>query len=116
MKETPAVFDKTLKEHMDCFKTLDGLRGPINEAANTILSALMTGKKTSSPFLKAELSKFSGEGQSQFDRIMPPKGDFDDADEGYFSAIQSDFQSGAFDLKKAVIYSAILDAPYIDYK
>lgn len=45
MKETPAVFDKTLKEHMDCFKTLDGLRGPINEAANTILSALMTGKK-----------------------------------------------------------------------
>lgn len=45
MKEAPAVFDKMLKEHMDCFKTLDGLRDPINAAANTILSALMAGKK-----------------------------------------------------------------------
>jgi D-sedoheptulose 7-phosphate isomerase len=45
LKEAHAVFDKTLKEHTDCFKKLDGLRDPINEAANTILSALMAGKK-----------------------------------------------------------------------
>jgi len=45
LKEAPAVFDKMLKEHMDCFKTLDELRDPINKAAHTIRSALMAGKK-----------------------------------------------------------------------
>lgn len=39
------MFDKTLDEHLNCFKLLDGLREPIDEAAGTIISALRTGRK-----------------------------------------------------------------------
>ncbi len=39
------MFDKTLEEHINCFKKLDRLREPIDKAARTIISALMVGQK-----------------------------------------------------------------------
>lgn len=45
MKEAPVVFNKILDEHLDCFKMLNGLREPIDEAASTIIAALRAGRK-----------------------------------------------------------------------
>ena len=45
MKEASVTFDKTLDEHLDCFKMLDRLRDPINQAADTLISALRAGRK-----------------------------------------------------------------------
>ena len=45
MKEASMVFHKTLDEHLNCFKRLDGLQGPINQAAATISAALMADRK-----------------------------------------------------------------------
>ncbi len=65
------------------------------------------------PFLQSEISQFSEEGESQFSEF------FDDEEEDfsgpYFSSDYVLDEQG-FDLKKAVIYSEILNAPYIDYK
>lgn len=39
------MFNKTLGEHLDCFKTLDSIREPIEGAAGTLISALRAGRK-----------------------------------------------------------------------
>lgn len=72
-------------------------------------------EKQSKPFLNAELSDYIEEGQSQFsDRIMEQiysKSVYDDdlTSEEYVDL-------SGFNLRDAVVYSAILDAPYINYK
>jgi D-sedoheptulose 7-phosphate isomerase len=45
LKETSVMFDKTLDEHLDCFKMLERLRDPITQAAGTIISVLRAGRK-----------------------------------------------------------------------
>jgi len=45
LNEASVTFDKTLDEHLDCFKMLDRLRDPINQAADTLISALRAGRK-----------------------------------------------------------------------
>jgi hypothetical protein len=71
-----------------------------------------------SPFLNEELSQYQEEGQSQFREAFYL--DEDDAgyeeSEGVYSPSELREQTESFDLKKAVVFSAILDAPYIDYK
>jgi hypothetical protein len=71
--------------------------------------------KESKPFLKAELSDYIEEGQSQFSD--------ESLEETYsMSVYDQDITSGervdgsGFNLRDAVVYSTILDAPYINYK
>lgn len=66
------------------------------------------------PFLSSELSKFKEEGQSQFSDTFI----YDQSDESemVLSSSEKGQQIEDFDLKKAVIFSVILEAPYIDYK
>ena len=45
MNDAPVMFDKTLDEHLHCFKLLGSLRDPIKQAARMIISALMAGRK-----------------------------------------------------------------------
>ena len=45
MKPATVVLDKTLDEHLTCFKMLDGQRDSIIKAADTIRSALIAGNK-----------------------------------------------------------------------
>jgi len=67
-----------------------------------------------SPFLDAELSGYAEEGQAQFKAAFSL--DEEEDQEGYFQPSELNQQIGDFDLKKAVVFSAVLDAPYIDYK
>jgi len=66
------------------------------------------------PFLQSELSEFMGEGYSGFSTAFQ--------DENYLESIKDistselSQQLTEFDLKKAIIFSEILNAPYIDYK
>ena len=45
MIEASRIFDKTLDDHISCFKLLDRLREPICQAAANITSALTAGRK-----------------------------------------------------------------------
>jgi len=82
---------------------------------NYIETELKAEVEKPSPFLTSELSGFSEEGQSVFE---------DTYNEGYNLVLDEDaelvFDSLGelkdFDLRKAVILSEILNAPYIDYK
>ena len=75
---------------------------------------LKVEKERISPFLNTELSRFEEEGQLQFREAFAL--DEEDTSEGYDIPSELRQQIGEFDLKKAVVFSAILDAPYIDYK
>lgn len=66
------------------------------------------------PFLRTELSGYTGEGQSQFSATYQK--DQKEMDEIYGLPFEFNQNMEPFDLKKAVVFSAILDAPYIDYK
>ena len=78
----------------------------------------MEKHESRSPFLNAELSRYQDEGQSQFMEAFY----LDEEDAGnveserHYLASEWNEQNESFDLKKAVVFSAILDAPYIDYK
>ncbi len=71
-----------------------------------------------SPFLRTELSQYQEEGQSQFmEAFYLDEDDVgNEASEGHYLSSELKEQTESFDLKKAVVFSAILDAPYIDYK
>ena len=75
-------------------------------------------RESHTPFLKAELSQYQEEGQSQFLEAFyldeEDAGNFES--EGHYLSSELNGQNESFDLKKAVVFSAILDAPYIDYK
>jgi hypothetical protein len=71
-------------------------------------------KEQKTPFLRTELSNFREEGQSQFDDDYME--DENEEDSEIFSPLVLELEMHDFDLKKAVVYSAILEAPYIDYK
>lgn len=66
------------------------------------------------PFLRTELSGFTGEGQSQFSKAYVD--DQKAMAEIYDIPLEGNEIMEEFDLRKAVVFSAILDAPYIDYK
>jgi len=66
-------------------------------------------KETPKPFLQEELAGFMMEGQSI-------SSDFEIADVEDEKNIEFSHETDEFDLKKAVIFSEILNAPYIDYK
>ena len=76
---------------------------------------LETEKEKTSAFLTSELSGFTEEGQSVFE---------DTYNNGYDQVLDEDTElvfdtlgeMKDFDLRKAVILSEILNAPYIDYK
>ena len=67
-----------------------------------------------SSFLKAELASYEEEGQAQFREAFAL--DENEDKEAYYlpSELSSELQE--FDLRKAVVFSAILETPYIDYK
>jgi len=65
------------------------------------------------PFLGAELSQFTEEGQSQFSEFQSYE---EEKDSDFSSPLDLIKNIQGFDLKKAVVYSEILNAPYIDYK
>ena len=71
--------------------------------------ALSEEDKESGPFLKAELSNFMHEGQS----AIPTSINFVDED---LAKQENQVELHDFDLRKAIIYSEILNAPYIGYK
>jgi len=45
LKERSVIFDKTLDDHLTCFKMLDTVKEPIGAAAGMIISALTIGQK-----------------------------------------------------------------------
>ncbi len=71
-------------------------------------------KKYGSPFLDDELSTFKEEGQLQF--MEAPMDDESDDGTRQFSPAELHAYAQDFDLRKAVVFSVILEAPYIDYK
>lgn len=66
------------------------------------------------PFLQSELSTYRGEGQSQFVDSFEIDMDDDFEEEQFPSELE--LQLKDFSLRKAIVYSAILEAPYIEYK
>lgn len=76
----------------------------------------------SSPFLNMELSGYVEEGQSQFKEAfaIDEKEEFihDEIEDVEVYNLRSELslEMHDFDLRKAVVFSAILEAPYIDYK
>jgi len=72
-----------------------------------------TGRNKIKPFLNAELSRFNQEGgPGSSDRIFFEEDEFSD----YSFELDFNEEIDDFDLKKAVVYSEILNPPYIDYK
>ena len=73
-------------------------------------------KPVSTPFLKTEIADYKGEGISSFTdrsrglRTFMSEAAFEEEVYG------NEFNTGDFDLRKAVILSEILNPPYIDYK
>ncbi|MEZ5081895.1 MAG: hypothetical protein R2750_00320 [Bacteroidales bacterium] len=71
-------------------------------------------KKRPLPFLNSELNEVKGEGQSSITNYFESENfAFSEDDERDWEFVR---ELEDFDLKKAVIYSEILNAPYIDYK
>jgi hypothetical protein len=68
-------------------------------------------EKKQKPFLSEEISSFKGEGKSSF---APKRSSSEEEEEEIKNELFEELKE--FELKKAVIYSAILDAPYIGYK
>lgn len=69
-------------------------------------------KITPSPFLSDELRSFKGEGQS----VSNNYSNLGKTIEEILREHEEEFEENEFDLKRAVIYSEVLNAPYIDYK
>lgn len=67
-----------------------------------------------SPFLKEELSTYEEEGQAQFKEAFAL--DENEDVEVYDIPGELSGHIQEFDLRKAVVFSAILETPYIDYK
>jgi hypothetical protein len=68
-------------------------------------------KKPPSPFLNEELASFIHEGQSMNDVTKDKK-----TIEEILHEQEAEIALKDFDIRKAVIYSEILNTPYIDYK
>ena len=64
-------------------------------------------KEHETPFLKRELSNFIHEGES----VFQDEDEIKDA-----SQMETQKETFEFDLRKAILYSEILNAPYIGYK
>lgn len=64
------------------------------------------------PFLSEELGSYKGEGQS----VSNNYSNMGKTIEEILRESEEDFEENEFDLKRAVIYSEVLNAPYIDYK
>ncbi len=87
---------------------------PIPYEQPETVAAYKARKEAKTPFLSAELSDYGEEGQSQFGRVLMEE---EEEDENWqFSPLETGMDPDEFDLRKAVVYSAILEAPYIDYK
>jgi len=69
-------------------------------------------KLTPLPFLNEELRNYKEEGQS----VSNSYSNLGKTIEEILRESEEDFEGNEFDLKKAVIYSEVLNAPYIDYK
>lgn len=71
-------------------------------------------KKQPLPFLNAELNNIREEGESSISNFFKSEehssSGYDETDWDFIQELKE------FDLKKAIIYSEILNAPYIDYK
>ena len=91
------IYDEPEEEYAD----------PIPESIDFSLDDSAIEKKETEVFLNNELSQFKTEGQHAI---------FENAKEDQEKWMQAniEFDNNDFDLKKAVIYSAILEAPYID--
>jgi len=76
----------------------------VDEFAETIKE-----KRASIPFLTEELSDFVHEGQS-----VGSGYEIEDSEDEKHTEFH--LETNEFDLKKAVVFSEILNAPYIDYK
>ena len=73
-----------------------------------------TKEKEIKPFLQSELSEFMGEGHTGFTTAFQDEQSFETLKD--ISVAEPSEQMQEFDLKKAVVFSEILNAPYIDYK
>lgn len=69
-------------------------------------------KLTPRPFLSEELGSYKGEGQS----VSKNYSKLGKTIEEILRENDEEIEEHEFDLKKAVIYSEVLNAPYIDYK
>ena len=71
-------------------------------------------EKDPKPFLSAELNNVKEEGESSFKNYFGKKKiEMADVEDDYLD-LTEDMKD--FDMRKAIIYSEILNAPYIDYK
>jgi len=71
-------------------------------------------KKEPEPFLQTELSEYMSAGDSRFTETF--QNEQKSGSQSFVSESELIEQIQEFDLKKAVVYSEILNAPYIDYK
>lgn len=100
-KETDFIFDDNAETESE----------PVPLAQPTMKSKLEEARKQQSAFLNVELSDFDEEGESS---IELEQIDWNESEHKFQQDFQDDIQN--FDLKKAVIYSEVLNPPYIDYK
>lgn len=66
------------------------------------------------PFLSAELNNIREEGESSFKNYFEKEDVVTSDDEDTYWDLSEEVKD--FDMRKAIIYSEILNAPYIDYK
>lgn len=110
-QRTPSLIEQLLSGNfMEAEKiyTTDNYESPaISNANDYDFEDIVEEKKVTKPFLNEELSQFSFEGEEVgFDSIK--------SQDNYWTQDIEEISGNDFDLKKAVVYSAILNPPYID--
>jgi hypothetical protein len=107
-----SIFEQILMgEQIGASKAADHFYESIEESfsdAETV--ATVPSQTYSRPFLNDELAQFSFEGQS----VSESTGN--KTIEEVLQEQEPEFEGNDFEIRKAIIYSEILKAPYIDYK
>jgi hypothetical protein len=114
-KQEPSILEQILTGQTVSFSEPEPVYEEIIEEEDELFTDLpVKEEKSSRPFLNAELSNYIQEGQSISEEVYGSSFDQEFEEEELFSNPLANMED--FDLRKAVIYSEILNTPYIDYK
>lgn len=114
-KKQPSILEQLISGEPVQFSDSDPVYEETEEFEEFEPIAMVEENEKTTPFLSSELANFMEEGQSAFNETYDDdyNQDVDDEAELVYETL-AEFED--FDLKKAVILSEILNAPYIDYK
>jgi len=113
-KQEPSILEQILTGQTASFSEPEPVYEELFEEDELITDIPDTDEKSTRPFLNAELSNYVKEGQSISEETYGNS--FDQLFEEEELVFDQLVDMEDFDLRKAVIYSEILNTPYIDYK